>query len=128
LVINRVAPDQDLAGYPAARYPANFFAEYPVSGWISGPGRISGQKKNTKNNFYLNLEFYIVNLFVAQLFYFSLVEIVSPAGYPTDGTGSRKRPDIRLVGYPAGRISGATLVINSYNKYSISRIHNFTIC
>ena len=71
------APDQDLAGYPA-----NFFAGYPA-------------KKNTKKNFYLNLEFYILILFVAQLFYFLLVEIVSPAGYPADGTG-----------YPAGyRIS-----------------------
>jgi len=36
----RVAPDTDLAGYPAAGYPANIFAGYPVSGQISG--RISG--------------------------------------------------------------------------------------
>ena len=73
IYVPRVAPDQDLAGYPA-----NFFAGYPVSGWIFGLGQISGSgrisgKKNTKKNFYLNLEFYIVILFVAQLFYFLLV-------------------------------------------------------
>ena len=39
----RVAPDQDLAGYPA-----NFFAGYPESG-----------QKNTKKNFYLNFELLI---------------------------------------------------------------------
>ena len=33
---SRVAPDTDLAGYPAAGYPANIFAGYPVSGRISG--------------------------------------------------------------------------------------------
>ena len=32
----RVAQDTDLAGYPAAGYPANIFAGYPVSGRISG--------------------------------------------------------------------------------------------
>ena len=33
---SRVAPDTDLAGYPAAGYPVIFFAGYPVSGRISG--------------------------------------------------------------------------------------------
>ena len=28
----RVAPDTDLAGYPATGYPANIFTGYPVSG------------------------------------------------------------------------------------------------
>ena len=45
LVINRVAPDQDLAGYPA-----NFFAGYPVS------GKKYPAKKTLKKNFYLHFE------------------------------------------------------------------------
>ena len=69
----RVAPDQDLAGYPAAGYPANFFTGYPVSGPDNRIRADIRPKKNTKKNFYLNLEFYIVILFVAQLFYFLLV-------------------------------------------------------
>ena len=32
----RVTPDAELAGYPAAGYPAIFFAGYPESGRISG--------------------------------------------------------------------------------------------
>ena len=58
-----------------------------------------------------NIEFYILILFVAQLFYFLLVEIAFPAGrsgqpdirqtepYIRLDTGSRKRPDIRRAGY-----------------------------
>ena len=49
-MLYRVAPDQDLAGYPA-----NFFAGYPVSG-----------QKYTKKNFYLNFELLITRSNIQQ--------------------------------------------------------------
>ena len=33
-IVIRVAPDTEMAGYPAAGYPANLFSGYPISGWI----------------------------------------------------------------------------------------------
>ena len=51
--ISRVAPDQDLAGYPA-----NFFDGYPVRAGYQDPAGYLA-KKNTKKSFYLNFELLI---------------------------------------------------------------------
>ena len=103
--ITRVAPDTELAGYPVSGR---------ISGWI-----VKGRHKKTTgwhffNNYYSFRNFIVI--FSGDLGFEERIYHVKFFWPDIRPTGKRNRisgriPDIKKAGYPAGRISDATLVI-----------------